>query len=121
MKGLNLITALLLDLSIPGANDVQNILPREFIFVSRPPLPPMLRCAREDATVPAGCVVAGRPVAARRRQRLKVLELCCVISKQHTACGNMRLRARTEDASLISVIDLLINTGGRRAHKTGAD
>lgn len=86
MKGLNLIIVLLLDLSIPGANDVQNILPHEFIFVSRP-------C--EDAIVPVGCVVARRPIAAHRSQLLKVLKLCSDINKQHTVCGNMRLH--TED------------------------
>lgn len=57
MKGLNLIIVLLLDLSIPGVNDPQNILPHEFIFVSRS----LFRCMR--------------------RQLLKVLKLCCDINK----------------------------------------
>lgn len=90
MKGLNLIIVLLLDLSIPGANDVQNILPHEFVFVSRPLLPPMFRCVCEDgrsAVIPVGCVVARRPVAAQRRQLHKVLKLRCDINKKHTACG----------------------------------
>lgn len=91
MKGLNLIIVLLLDLSIPGANDVQNILPHEFIFVSRPLLPPMFRCTCKDAFVPVACVVARRPVAAHRGQLLEVLKLCSDIKKQHTVCGNMWL------------------------------
>lgn len=41
MKGLNLIILLLSDLSLLGANDVQHVLPGEFIFISRP-LPPSM-------------------------------------------------------------------------------
>lgn len=58
MKGLNLIILLLSDLSILGANDVQYVLPGEFVFISRPS---------------ASVDVLAIPVASWRGQVLKVL------------------------------------------------
>lgn len=50
MKGLNLIILLLSDLSILGANDVQYVLPGEFIFI---PTLRLRRCFGDTRCIPA--------------------------------------------------------------------